>query len=83
MIVFRFSRWREFRADAAAAQLTERGAMIGALQRLKQESDVPDQMPDTLQAFGINQGARGGLSALFMTHPPLEDRIEALTRAQL
>jgi heat shock protein HtpX len=82
-IVFWFSRRREFRADIAGAQLAGRGAMIGALQRLKQESDVPDQMPDTLQAFGINQGARGGLSALFMTHPPLEDRIEALTRAQL
>jgi heat shock protein HtpX len=82
-IVFWFSRRREFRADIAGAQLAGRGAMIGALQRLQQESDVPDQMPDTLQAFGINQGARGGLSALFMTHPPLEDRIEALTRAQL
>lgn len=82
-IVFWFSRRREFRADIAGAQLAGRGAMINALQRLKQESQVPDQMPDTLQAFGINRGARGGLGALFMTHPPLEDRIEALTRAQL
>lgn len=82
-IVFWFSRRREFRADIAGAQLAGRGAMINALQRLKQESEVPDQMPDTLQAFGINRGARAGLSALFMTHPPLEDRIRALTAAQL
>jgi heat shock protein HtpX len=82
-IVFWFSRRREFRADIAGAQLAGRGAMINALQRLKQESEVPDQMPDTLQAFGINRGARAGLSALFMTHPPLEDRIEALASAQL
>lgn len=80
-IVFWFSRRREFRADIAGAQLAGRGAMVSALQRLKQESEVPDQMPDSLQAFGINRGARGGLSALFMTHPPLEKRIDALLSA--
>ncbi|MBW0146555.1 protease HtpX [Marinobacter arenosus] len=82
-IVFWFSRRREFRADIAGAQLAGRSAMISALARLKQESEIPDQMPDTLQAFGINRGARRGLSAMFMTHPPLEDRIEALKQATL
>lgn len=82
-IVFWFSRRREFRADIAGAQLAGTGAMINALARLKQESEMPDQMPDSLQAFGINRGARGGLSALFMTHPPLEDRIAALKQAQV
>ncbi|WP_375177329.1 protease HtpX, partial [Marinobacter mobilis] len=82
-IVFWFSRRREFRADIAGAQLAGRGAMINALNRLRQESEVPDQMPDTLQAFGINRGHRGGLSALFMTHPPLEQRIAALQQANL
>ncbi|WP_204355821.1 MULTISPECIES: protease HtpX [Marinobacter] len=77
-IVFWFSRRREFRADIAGAQLAGTGAMISALERLRQESGVPDQMPDSMQAFGINRGARGGLSALFMTHPPLEERIAAL-----
>ncbi|MAA63307.1 MAG: protease HtpX [Alteromonadaceae bacterium] len=77
-IVFWFSRRREFRADVAGAELAGRSAMISALNRLRQESEVPDQMPDTLQAFGINRGARQGLSALFMTHPPLEERIAAL-----
>ncbi|MBZ2167758.1 protease HtpX [Marinobacter sp. F4216] len=82
-IVFWFSRRREYRADIAGAQLAGRSAMINALARLKQESEMPDQMPDTLQAFGINRGARAGLSALFMTHPPLEDRIQALQTASL
>lgn len=82
-IVFWFSRRREFRADIAGAQLAGRGAMISALSRLKQESEMPDQMPDTLQAFGINKGQRGGLSALFMTHPPLDERIAALQQAAL
>lgn len=80
-IVFWFSRRREFRADAAGAELAGRGAMINALTRLKRETEVPDQMPDSLQAFGINRGARHGLSALFMTHPPLEQRIAALEQA--
>ncbi|MFL1405505.1 protease HtpX [Marinobacter sp. M1N3S26] len=82
-IVFWFSRRREFRADIAGAQLAGRGSMISALARLKQESGIPDQMPDSLQAFGINRGARQGLAALFMTHPPLEDRIAALKQASL
>ena len=82
-IVFWFSRRREYRADIAGAQLAGRGAMINALARLKQESEVPDQMPDSLQAFGINRGARAGISALFMTHPPLDSRIEALKSAPL
>jgi heat shock protein HtpX len=82
-IVFWFSRRREFRADIAGAQLAGRGAMINALARLKQESEMPDQMPDSLQAFGINRGSRQGLAALFMTHPPLEDRIAALKQANL
>lgn len=82
-IVFWFSRRREYRADIAGAELAGRGAMISALARLKQESEIPDQMPDTLQAFGINRGAREGLAALFMTHPPLDERIRALQNAHI
>jgi heat shock protein HtpX len=82
-IVFWFSRRREFRADIAGAQLAGRGSMIAALTRLKQESHIPDQMPDNLEAFGINQGAREGMRALFMSHPPLDRRIEALRSAVL
>lgn len=78
-IVMWFSRRREYRADVAGAQLADRRDMISALQRLKSESEVPNQMPDSLVAFGINSGVRRGLTALFRSHPPLDDRIQALT----
>ncbi|MCO2635424.1 protease HtpX [Pseudomonas aeruginosa] len=78
LIVMWFSRRREFRADAAGAHLAGTGAMIAALQRLRSEQGVPVQMPDTLNAFGINGGLKHGLAGLLMSHPPLEDRIEAL-----
>lgn len=82
MIVMRFSRWREFRADNAGAQLAGRSAMIGALQKLQAETQaqVPNQMPDTLTAFGISSGWKRHTSRLFMSHPPLEERIDALRR---
>lgn len=54
--------------------------MIAALQRLRAEQGVPVQMPDSLTAFGINGGLKNGLAGLLMSHPPLEDRIEALRR---
>ena len=79
-IVFWFSRWREFRADAAGAQLAGRNAMIGALQRLKAEQGLPNDMPGELTAFGIKGELKQGLKALFMTHPPLDKRIAALQR---
>ena len=83
-IVFWFSRRREFYADAAGASLAGRGAMIKALQRLQQESaaQVENQMPDTMTAFGISSGWKRRPSRLFMTHPPLEERIEALRFGQ-
>ncbi len=77
-IVFWFSRRREFVADEAGARLGTRQGMIGALQRLKAETSVPNQLPESMQAFGITGGKRSGIKALFMTHPPLEDRIAAL-----
>ncbi|MFO7799210.1 protease HtpX [Rhodohalobacter sp.] len=77
-IVFWFSRRREFHADEAGARFGSRQGMIGALQRLKAESKVPNQLPESMQAFGITGGKKKGLKALFMTHPPLEDRIAAL-----
>ena len=77
-IVMWFSRKREFKADEAGAQLAGTGAMIAALQRLKSEQGVPVHMPDSLTAFGINGGIKEGFKALLMSHPPLEQRIEAL-----
>jgi len=79
-IVMYFSRYREFRADEAGAQLAGRQAMINALRALQREQEVPDQMPAEMTAMAITTGKREGfsLASLFMSHPPLEKRIEAL-----
>ncbi len=79
-IVMWFSRKREFRADEAGAQLAGTTAMISALQRLRSEQGLPVHMPDTMAAFGINGGLKQGLARMFMSHPPLEERIDALRR---
>ena len=76
-IVMWFSRQREFRADAGSAKLVGRGKMIAALRRLQAEYE-PEDMPGQLAAFGINGGKGSGLRRLFMSHPPLEERIAAL-----
>jgi heat shock protein HtpX len=76
IIVMWFSRQREFRADAGGATLAGRQAMISALERLQQRH--PGPLPDKMAAFGIAGVKAGGLKRLFMTHPPLEERIAAL-----
>ncbi len=76
MIVMWFSRQREFRADHGGATLAGRQKMIGALQALQRAHSAP--LPDKMAAFGISGGVGGGLKRLFMTHPPLEERIAAL-----
>ncbi|MEK7737718.1 MAG: protease HtpX [Pseudomonadota bacterium] len=78
VIVMWFSRQREFRADAGGARLAGRASMIAALQRL-QGIQQESQLPEKVAAFGIS-GKRGWM-ALFSTHPPLEQRIEALRAA--
>ncbi len=79
IIVMWFSRQREFRADQGGASLAGRQAMINALKRLQAVHD-PQPLPDKMAAFGISGGGGGGLKRLFMTHPPLEERIAALER---
>jgi heat shock protein HtpX len=81
MIVMWFSRQREFRADAGGAGLAGRPKMIAALQALQRVAE-PSHLPDRLQAFGINGGLAGDLKKLFMSHPPLAERIAALQAAQ-
>ena len=78
-IVFWFSRRREFRADAGGARLAGRDKMIAALERLAGLHSQP--LPDQMAAFGIAGGIGQGMRRLFMTHPPLSERIAAL-RAQ-
>ena len=78
MIVMWFSRHREFHADAGGAKLAGREKMISALEAL-QRAHEPSQLPGELAAFGINGG---GVQRLFMSHPPLEERIAALRNAR-
>ena len=77
-IVMWFSRYREFRADAAGARLAGRHKMIAALKRLKRSQEIPNTMPDSLVAFGITRVLSPGFRALFASHPPLDARIAAL-----
>jgi heat shock protein HtpX len=81
-IVMAFSRHREYRADAAGAELAGRGAMIRALQRLQAEvnAGVESPMPDGMKAFGISGGFKQKFGKLFASHPPLQERIEVLSR---
>lgn len=75
MIVAAFSRYREFRADEAGANLADRNSMIRALQRLQVESGQGETaMPASMQAFAIS----GSIGRYFASHPPLEVRIQAL-----
>jgi len=82
MIVFWFSRWREYRADRAGADLTTNAHMINALQRLRQEQGLPQDLPGELTAFGISEQLKQGFGGLFRSHPPLDDRIAALQASQ-
>ena len=76
-IVMWFSRRREFRADAGGADLSSRQKMAGALRALQRKSE-PEDLPGEFAAFGISGGRGSGLRKLFMSHPPLEERIAAL-----
>ncbi len=80
MIVAWFSRQREFRADAGGAYLAGTRSMIGALEALKR-AHSPKPLPQQFAAFGINGGIPQGLQKLFMSHPPLDERIVALERS--
>jgi heat shock protein HtpX len=76
-IVMWFSRQREYRADAGAAYLEGKHKMIAALERLQKSINQP-HLPEQLEAFGISGGMADGLKRLFMSHPPLDERIAAL-----
>jgi heat shock protein HtpX len=79
MIVMWYSRQREFRADAGGAQLAGRDKMIAALEQLMHAHDDP--LPAQFKAFGIAGGEGAGWQRLFMSHPPLEERIARLRAA--
>ena len=77
MIAMWFSRRREFRADAGGAQLAGRNKMIAALERLSLNHGQ-NTLPSQVQAFGISGVVGEGLRRLFLSHPPLTERIAAL-----
>ena len=79
MILMWFSRQREFRADAGGAKLAGRESMIQALRGLQRVHEGPTALPKAVEAFGISGGGRG-FGRLFMSHPPIEERIAALQR---
>lgn len=81
IIVMWFSRQREFRADAGGARLAGRERMIAALERLKLNHEHT-QLPDQMKAFGISGHVARGFAYLFMSHPPLDERIDALRAAE-
>ena len=81
VVVMWFSRHREFRADTGGANLAGRNKMIAALERLGQQYGQTPQLPDQVKAFGISGVTGGGFKRLFMSHPPLEERIAALQAA--
>ena len=78
MIVMWFSRFREFRADAGGAGLTSRRQMASALRALQRVHEPQDLPAGEFAAFGISGGMGDGLKKLFMSHPPLEERIAVL-----
>ena len=77
IVVMAFSRWREFRADAGGAELAGRHKMIAALEAL-QRGHGESSLPSEMVAFGIAGKGMGGFARLFLSHPPLEERIAAL-----
>ena len=81
MIAMWFSRRREFRADAGGANLAGRHKMIAALERLNAQH-AQSTLPAQVEAFGIAGGIGQGMKRLFLSHPPLEQRIAALRAAQ-
>jgi heat shock protein HtpX len=82
IIVAWFSRQREFRADSAGARLAGTNSMVGALEALKRVHE-PQALPDKMAAFGISGGVPSGFKKLFMSHPPLDERIAALRNARI
>jgi len=81
MIAMWFSRYREFRADEGGARLAGRGKMIAALQKLAMTYGE-NTLPKQVAAFGISGAVGHGLGKLLRSHPPLEERIEALRRSR-
>ena len=84
LVVFWYSRRREFKADAGGAQLAGKKKMISALEGLQQyvKRRVPTAHKESMQTFKISTPSKSGWAHLFASHPPLEERIKALKQAR-
>lgn len=80
LVVFAFSRHREYRADAGGAKYAGKEKMVSALRKLQSSTQLVDRSHEALQSFKISGGRHGKLAQLFASHPPLEDRIAALQK---
>ncbi|MBI5242589.1 MAG: protease HtpX [Elusimicrobia bacterium] len=78
IVIYSFSRWREYRADAGSAGVAGREKMIHALESLKRSSELIDDRHAALATMKINSRGAGLLAKLFSSHPPLEKRIAAV-----
>ncbi|MGZ3745352.1 MAG: protease HtpX [Pseudobdellovibrionaceae bacterium] len=84
IIVNFYSRKREYRADAGSAKVSSRGNMIAALQRLQSLHEAPPARDDAMATLKISgREKKGSIADLFMTHPALADRIQALERGRV
>jgi heat shock protein HtpX len=82
IVIFAYSRYREFRADAGGAKLAGKSNMIQALKSLQSYKQAPDPRTEqsAIAAFKISRPSKKGLRQLFSSHPPLEERIERLEK---
>ena len=80
LVLYPFSRWREFRADKGGANLAGKGKMIAALRAIQDTFRLPQGAPAPSPALATMKISSGGRNSLFSTHPSLDERIEALER---
>jgi heat shock protein HtpX len=80
-IIYAFSRWREYRADAGSAKIAGTATMVHALKSLNECKDLVDNRQAALATMKINGRARGLVALLYSSHPRLEDRIAALQKS--
>ncbi len=84
LIVFWFSRKREYRADSGGAHLAGKQKMVAALEGLQHyvKQRVPTAQKESLQTLKISTPTKSGWALLFASHPPLEMRIQALKESR-
>jgi len=83
LVVNKFSRWREFHADAGSARYVGKEKMIAALESLQKLKSLAPKNNNKMSTMQINTQTSSGFKKLFMTHPPLEERITHLENLRI